>query len=308
MRVVFAGSPEVAIPTLEALVQSEHDVVGVMSQPPRPLGRKRIVTKTPVGTRASALGVEVATPTSSAEVCEALERWSADIAIVVAYGRLLGPAERAVVPQGWWNVHFSLLPRWRGAAPVPHAIAAGDTETGVTLFRIDEGLDSGPIASALNHPIAPHETTESLLAKLGAVAPDMVVKFLAAQQSNPVPLSPQKGMETLAPKPSASVGVLRWILPGQVLYNTIRAWSLEPGCFATRSDNQSQVKVISGWLAAGLAPMEPGMLLPHPEGVLVGTGGEPLVLTRVQPAGKAEMTASQWFRGLPAGVSFDASG
>lgn len=306
MRVVFAGSPAVALPTLRAIAESSHDLVGVLTQPARPVGRKRVLSETPVAALAGDWGIPVATPDSPEGVLDAVARWNPEIAIVVAYGRLLGEAERASVPGGWWNVHFSLLPRWRGAAPVPYAIAAGDTTTGITVFRIEEGLDTGMVAATVSHPIAPHDTTPTLLAKLAEAAPAAVLAMLRDAQSESLSLTAQLGEPTLAPKPSPEVGELVWSESASDLYNLVRAWGHEPGCYAIRADNDQRVKVLKAWPEADSAGLKPGALLAHPDGVLVGTGTAPLVLSRVQPAGKAEMDARDWWRGLPGGVSFRA--
>ena len=306
MRVVFAGSPAVAVPTLRILAESDHELVGVLTQPPRPVGRKRLITETPVSLVAQELGVPVATPDSAEGLVETVGRWSPDIAIVVAYGRMLRERERDSVPGGWWNVHFSLLPRWRGAAPVPHALAAGDTETGLTIFRIEEGLDTGVVARAVPHPIAPHDTTSTLLAKLANVTPTAVLGVLDDFQSGSLSTADQKGEPTYAPKPAPEVGELRWSISAEQLYNSLRAWSEEPGCFATRADNDQRVKILRAWPEADTVGPPPGDLRAHPEGVLVGTGTVPLVLERVQPAGKSDMDAGDWWRGLPDGARFRA--
>ena len=306
MRVVFAGSPAVAVPTLRALAESDHELVGVLTQPARPVGRKRLLTETPVSLVAGELGVPAATPDSAEGLVEAVGRWSPDIAIVVAYGRMLSERERDSVPGGWWNVHFSLLPRWRGAAPVPYSIAAGDTETGLTIFRIEEGLDTGVVASTVVHPIAPHDTTSTLLAKLADIAPSAVLSVLEDCQSGTLSTTDQRGEPTYAAKPSPEVGELCWGNHAEQLYNSVRAWGDEPGCFAIRADNDQRVKILGAWPVADTVGPPPGELRAHREGVLVGTGTVPLVLARVQPAGKPDMDAGDWWRGLPDEVRFRA--
>lgn len=306
MRVLFAGSPAVALPTLRAIDESSHELVGVLTQPARPVGRKRVLTETPVSILAGELGIPVATPDSPVGVTEAVSRWRPDIAIVVAYGRLLGDAERASVSGGWWNVHFSLLPRWRGAAPVPYALAAGDTATGITVFRIEEGLDTGVVAVTVEHPIAPHDTTETLLHKLAEAAPKAVLTVLQDAGSGSLSVTAQRGEPTFAPKPSPEVGELVWSESASHLYNRLRAWAQEPGCYAMRTDNNQRVKILSAWPESDAAILAPGVLRADPDGVMVGTATTPLLLSRVQPSGKPEMDAQDWWRGLPDGVSFRA--
>ncbi|MCF8548978.1 MAG: methionyl-tRNA formyltransferase [Pontimonas sp.] len=306
MRVVFAGSPEVALPTLRALSAARHTVVGVLTQPPRPVGRKQVSTPTPVALLADELGLSVATPETPDDVLLAVRDWSPDIAVVVAYGRLLGPTELSSVPHGWWNVHFSLLPKWRGAAPVPYAIAAGDDTTGVSVFRIEEGLDTGPVAHQRSCTIAPHDTAATVLSRLADLAPELVLSLLEDVDSGSLTLSAQDGDPSFAPKPSKEVGELRWSDSAENLYNQMRAWREEPGCFGIRDDTDQRVKIIHGWSDIALGGLLPGAIAAHPEGVAVGTGTTALVLAAVQPAGKSVMDARDWFRGLPPGVRFRA--
>ena len=306
MRVLFAGSPQVAVPTLRALVNSSHTVVGVLTQPPRPLGRKRVLTPTAVALAAEAAGVPVVTPRDSEGILDAVQLWKPDVALVVAYGRLLSQAELESVPEGWWNVHFSLLPRWRGAAPVPYSIAAGDTTTGMSVFRIEACLDTGPIASTTEYPIAPHDTTNTVLTKLSELAPALVLAFLDDVESQGVRANVQTGEVSLAPIPSASVGEMSWRSPVSELYNRFRAWHEEPGCYSYRTDTDQRVNILEAWPAYEHAGLEPGQILLADDGVAVGTGTTPLMLGRVQPAGKGPMSAKDWFRGLPPGVRFRA--
>lgn len=306
MRVMFAGSPEVALPTLRALHASSHTVVGVLTQPARPVGRKQVFTPTPVARVADELGIPVVTPDTSDEVLKSLSDWEPDVAIVVAYGRLLEEKELSTVPQGWWNVHFSLLPRWRGAAPVPYALAAGDDETGVSVFRIERGLDTGPVAHVRTYTIAAHDTANTVLSKLADLAPEPVLALLEDIGSGSLTLSTQQGEPSFAPKPSKSVGEIEWSSRAEDLYNQFRAWGEEPGCFAIRDDNEQRVKIISAWPDVSSGGLRPGALTPHAEGVAVGTASTAIVLASVQPAGKSVMDAKAWFRGLPPGVGFRA--
>lgn len=304
MRVLFAGSPEVALPTLRAIADSSHSLVGVITQPPRPVGRKHIPTPTPVALLAGQLGVTCVTPESEGEILAAVEEWSPDIAIVVAYGRLLGEKELARVPHGWWNVHFSLLPRWRGATPVQHALAAGDTVTGVSVFRLEQGLDTGPIASTVDYAIAPHDTSRTVLSRLSELAPSTVVALLDQAQEGTLVATPQQGEASYAPKPARELGMLNWSNDASAIYNTFRAWNEEPGCFAVRSDNEQRIKIIEGWSELDRGGLPPGALESLPDGVAVGTGVGSFILARVQPAGKAVMDAKDWYRGLPPEVAF----
>jgi len=305
MKVLFAGSPEVALPTLRALQDSGHTVVGVLTQPPAPVGRKQLLVPTAVGAFALEHGLPVRTPRSSADVLDAVKEFSPDVAIVVAYGRILDTQALESVAGGWWNVHFSLLPRWRGAAPVQFTVLAGDTETGVTLFRIVEELDAGPVTLAVAHPVNAYDTSGTLLQKLSLVAPGLVMDFL--NQGNPATASAteQIGEPTYAPKFPHHFGQLDLRMEMRELYRHFRAVTPEPGAYLIRQDNGTVVKVLSGWPDPDFHPLEPGELLKAPLGILVGTGGVPFVLERVHPAGKKPMAATDWFRGLPEGVRID---
>lgn len=303
MRVLFAGSPDAALPCLRALVEAGVQVVGVLTQPARPVGRKRVLTPTPVEFFAHEQGLAVFTPSSPEETSAALKACSPDVAIVVAYGRLLDQTALEALPQGWWNVHFSLLPRWRGAAPVAHAIVQGDRETGISLFRLEKGLDTGPIASMSRVPIAAQDTTGTLLTKLAARAPAMVLELLADLASQSVSLSEQTGEVTLAPKPVSEDGKIVWAQPWERVYQQFRAMTPEPGAYAQRSDTSDRVNILEMTPATGEAAMAPGSLRVGDEGILVGTASDPVTLRMVKPAGKNQMTAVDWFRGLPNGVT-----
>ena len=303
MRVLFAGSPDAALPCLRALVEAGVQVVGVLTQPARPVGRKKVLTPTPVEFFANEQGLAVFTPSSPEETSAALKACSPDVAIVVAYGRLLDQTALEALPQGWWNVHFSLLPRWRGAAPVAHAIVQGDRETGISLFRLEKGLDTGPIASMSRVPIAAQDTTGTLLTKLAARAPAMVLELLADLASQSVSLSEQTGDVTLAPKPLSEDGNIVWSQPWERVYQQFRAMTPEPGAYAQRSDTSDRVNILEMTPATGEAAMAPGSLRVGDEGILVGTASDPVTLRMVKPAGKNQMKTVDWFRGLPNGVT-----
>lgn len=305
MKVLFAGSPDVALPTLRALHESDHTVVGVVTQPPAPVGRKQELVPTAVGSYALEHGLALRTPDSPAELLDLVVEFSPDVAVVVAYGRILDQPSLESISGGWWNVHFSLLPRWRGAAPVQHAILAGDTETGITLFRIVPELDAGPVAAAVSHPVNPHDTAGTLLHKLSLVAPGLVLDFLNHGHPANATLTEQVGEAIYAPKLPSGFGHLDLRTEVSEVYRHFRAVTPEPGAFLRRADTGATVKVLSGWVDPDFHPLEPGELLKAPVGILVGTGSVPFVLERVHPAGKKPMAATDWFRGLPEGVRID---
>lgn len=299
MRVLFAGSPSAATPTLQALVDSAHTVVGVLTQPARLAGRRKVLVSTAVELQATALGVPVFTPESSAELVETVQALSPDLAVVVAYGRILSQEAISAVPLGWWNVHFSLLPRWRGAAPVHHALAAGDKTTGISLFRIVSELDAGPVVAVGETPIDAQETAGMLLHRLARLAPALVTEFLDGFTSRPPTEIPQSGEPSFAPKIPAGAGLLDLSWPLADVYQAFRSFTPEPGAFVVRADTGKAVKLLGVWPHPSGHKLEAGLVLHDSAGVSLGTKTTPLILRRVQPAGKSEMEAEDWFRGLP---------
>jgi methionyl-tRNA formyltransferase len=303
MRVLFAGSPQAAVPTLAALHASRHTVAGVITQPPRPFGRNKELRATPVFNYAIEQGIPVATPSRGEGLVQAAEGFTPDIAVVVAFGRILTASALEVPPRGWWNVHFSSLPELRGAAPVAHTILAGESVAGLTLFKIVEELDAGPIALSRTHPVSVHDTAGTLLSKLAAIAPDMVLDFLADPDSHH--LREQVGTATYAPKFPPGFGELDISGGLDQVYQHFRAVTPEPGAFVRRADTGGVVKILAAWGDPDYHQVSPGAVVKTSMGVLLGTGTMPLVLERVQPEGKKPMAADDWFRGLPQGVTIE---
>lgn len=302
MKVMFAGSPDVALPSLAALVGAGINVVGVVSQPAQPWGRKRELRDTAVSTWALEHSVPRETPPDADTLLKVVTQWKPDIAVVVAYGRLLSPDVLASVAGGWWNAHFSLLPLWRGAAPVPHAILAGDETTGVTLFRLDQGLDTGDIAATIPYDIAPHDTTGSVLATLGEKAAVGIVDLVKSFAEGSLITHAQQGHATFAPKPAKDFGSLDLAADAASIYRRFRAATPEPGAYVRRGDTGDRINILQMRPPAHERNPLPAGELHLDDVLLVGTGGEPLELERVQPAGKKPMNAPDWFRGVPEGV------
>jgi len=292
----------VAVPTLRALHEEGHDVCGVLSQPAKPFGRNRIVTPTPVAEYARSVQIPVYTPENSDAIKQAIEALEPDIAIVVAYGTILEQPVLDAVALGWWNVHFSLLPRWRGAAPVQHSLLAGDTQTGITVFRIVEKLDAGPVFASLTQPIAPHDTAGSLVEKLSVVAPAVVIELLSACKKGEPTVIEQVGEVTFAPKLVREQGRLDLEQSVEHVYRRFQAVTPEPGATLVRSDNQSVLKVMQCWPQREGPSLAPGSLAVREGELLVGTATSALVLGLVQPAGKRVMPGVEWFRGVSSGV------
>jgi len=293
-RIAFLGTPGAAVPTLQTLVEN-HDVAVVITQPDRPRGRSGSPSPPPVKVEALRLGLTVEQPGSADELGRALaEVGSLDLAVVVAYGRLLRPETLAVPLHGMLNVHFSLLPRWRGAAPVARALLAGDPMTGVTLIELDEGLDTGPVLTAQAIDIEPYETAGELttrLAHLGArLIGDALPAYLGGQLA-PVPQS-DEGM-TYAAKIEPSDRPLHVEGPSLEAVNRVRALSPEPG--ATLAIDEERIQVLD----ARPSEFSPGTGLwaGHIGNLVAGFGDGGVELTEIKPPGRNPMTGAAWLRG-----------
>ena len=298
LRLVVAGSPAAAVPTLTALAASEHEVVRVITRPATAQGRKRVLTPTPVALEAERLGVPVLSARRLGEIESELLPLDIDLGVIVAYGALVRPPLLSWPRLGWINLHFSLLPRWRGAAPVQHAVIAGDAETGATVFQLTEGLDEGEWYAQLTTPIGAHRTAGSLLEELsesGAALVRDVVDQLAAGSAT---ARPQDGDVTLAPKLERADAAVRWSEPAEAVHSRVRGVTPEPGAF-TQADGHV-IKILDAVIARDAALVPPGHVRRDGARVLVGTATQPLELLRVQPAGKQAMAAGDWARGLPA--------
>lgn len=298
MRLLFAGTPDVAVPTLDALVASPHDVVAVLTRADAPAGRGRKLVPSPVRVRAEELGIEVITGRPrDPEVLARLRELDLDCAAVVAYGELLRPEALEVPRIGWVNLHFSILPAWRGAAPVQRALMAGDEVTGATTFLIDEGLDTGPVLGTLTETIRPRDTSGELLERLASAgAPLMVATMdgLAGNQLGPV-AQPADGVSHAAKLTPADAQV-DWTVPALAVDRRIRACTPAPGAWTT----------LPGGERLGLGPVQPvadttdlapGEVQVSKRDVLVGTATAAVRLGDVVPVGKKKMAAADWARG-----------
>lgn len=296
MRLVFAGTPEVAVPALDALVASRHEVVGVVTRQDAPAGRGRKLTPSPVAKRAAELGIETVKPASpkDPEFQEWLRSKDADVCPVVAYGALL-PTSALEIPRfGWVNLHFSVLPRWRGAAPVQRAIMAGDATIGTTCFQIVKALDAGDVYRVAEGPMpeAPAGEVLALLAREGAQQLVDTVDAIEAGET-PVP-QPDEGV-TYAHKITVDDARLDWARPAAELLHQVRGCSPDPGAWCLL-DGQ-RFKVYDAALAADGEALAPGQVQVTKRAVLVGTGDGALELVEVQAPGKKRMRALDWARG-----------
>ncbi len=298
LRLVVAGSPAAAVPTLTTLSASDHEIVRVITRPASPQGRKRVLTSTPVAVEAARLGLSVLEARRLSDIEAELLPLNVDLGVIVAYGALVREPVLSWPRLGWINLHFSLLPRWRGAAPVQHAVIAGDTHTGATVFQLTEGLDEGDWFARLTTPVGAHRTSGSLLEELSESGAALVLSVVDQLAAGTATAHPQEGAVTLAPKLGRADAALRWSDGAESVHNRLRGVTPEPGAF-THVDGHV-IKVLEAAIARDAAPLPPGHLRREASRLLVGTATVPLELVRVQPAGKQAMTATDWARGLPA--------
>ncbi len=299
IRVAFLGNDPWSVPTLARLARTaDVDVVLVVTNPPRPAGRGSKLTATAVAdaARPLALPLEERETTRDEGFLERLRALSPDVSIVVAYGELL-PNEVLNAPRlGSVNVHFSLLPRWRGASPVQHAILAGDPVSGVTLMRMDAGLDTGPVLARRQEPIRSDDDAGSLGARLAGIGAEMVARLLPDLAASGVTSIPQEGVATFAPKLGAVDRVIDWSRPADELVRHVRAFAPDPG--ATTRFRGEDLKVVR---AAGSGPTEgrPGTIVGvDRKGVSVAAGTGTVILLEVAAAGRRRMPAADWARGV----------
>lgn len=303
MRVVFAGTPEPAAPSLRRLLDDpDFDVVAVLTRPDAPAGRGRAARRSPVGVLADEAGIPVLTPRRLADVAGELADLAPDAIPVVAYGALVPPSLLDLPAHGWINLHFSLLPAWRGAAPVQAAIAAGDDVTGASTFRIEAGLDTGPVFGTITETIRPADTAGDLLGRLADAGAELLAATLAGVAAGQVGAAPQpaEGVSH-APKIDAAAARIDWTRPAHIVDRRIRAVTPAPGAWTTLGDVRVKVGPVTVDERADLAP---GAVAVTKSQVRVGVGGGSVVLGTVQPPGKRPMAAGDWARGArPAGTT-----
>jgi methionyl-tRNA formyltransferase len=304
MRLVFAGTPRTALPSLEALLKSRHEVVAVLTRPDAPTGRGRRVEPSPVAQRAGEAGLEVLKPPSprDRDFLARLQELAPGCCPVTAYGALIPQAALDIPRHGWVNLHFSLLPAWRGAAPVPHAILHGDDITGATTFRLAAELDAGPVYGVVTEPIGDQDTAGDLLARLAESGAHLLAATLDGIESGQLqPQDQPAGGVSYAPKITPDDARVRWNVPAHMVGRQIRACTPAPGAWTVLG--QTRVKI---WpVGAGAAPgpqvaqsLGPGELWVGRPGVFAGTATRPVELGDVQPPGKRRMAAGEWARGL----------
>lgn len=310
MRLVFAGTPAVALPALDALAASRHQVIAVLTRPDAPSGRGRRVSRSPVAAWADAAGVPVLTPArlSAPEALDELARLAPDCCPVVAYGALIPKSALELPPHGWVNLHFSLLPAWRGAAPVQRAVMAGDPLIGACTFAIEQSLDTGPVYGVLTEAVQPRDTAGNLLDRLSRAGAGLLVATLDGIEAGTVQPVPQldEGV-SLAPKITVAEAQVDWHLPAFAVDRRLRGVTPAPGGWTMLRGERIKVAPVLDIDPPDGVRLAPGELLVRKRDVLVGTATHPLALSRVSAQGKKEMAAVDWARGLRlvAGEAFE---
>jgi len=299
MRLIFAGTPEVTLPSLDALAASSHEIVAVVTRPDAPAGRGRRLVRSPAGTWADERGIEVLTPQRprEPEFLQRLRELAPECVPVVAYGALVPPSALEIPKHGWVNLHFSLLPAWRGAAPVQHAVLHGDEVTGASVFELEAGMDTGPVYGTLTERIRSVDTSGDLLTRLATEGAGLLVAVLDAIEAGTARAHPQPADGvSMAPKITVDDARIRWGDPAFAVDRRIRACTPAPGAWTTLRDERLKLgrvrPIVNG------AALAPGELLVERTQVLVGTATTPVILGEVRAAGKKPMSASDWARGL----------
>ncbi|MGO4470997.1 methionyl-tRNA formyltransferase [Arthrobacter sp. M-10] len=306
MRVLFAGTPAVAVPSLDALIEAGFEIVAVLTRPDAPTGRKRILTPSPVAARAAELGIDIIHASKvDAGTTERIASYEPDVAAIVAYGGLVPQAALGVPRHGWINLHFSLLPAWRGAAPVQRSVIAGDDITGAATFLLEEGLDTGPVFGTLTETVRPEDTAGDLLERLSRSGAVLLSQTLSAVESGKAAPQPQQGDVSLAPKLTLDDGRLDWTQPALAINRRSRGVTPEPGAWTTLDGQRVKLEPVG--LRPDIRDLAPGQVRVDGKNVLVGTGSHAVQLGRIQPAGKKMMPSADWARGLatPESVEFE---
>ncbi|MCR2811910.1 methionyl-tRNA formyltransferase [Microbacterium sp. zg.Y1090] len=299
MRLVFAGTPEPAVPSLHALVAAPgHDVVGVVTRTDAPLGRKRVLTPSPVAQAAAERGIPtIKTDRLDAAATDAIGALQPELGVIVAYGGLVREPLLSLPPHGWINLHFSLLPRWRGAAPVQHALIAGDRTTGASVFQLVAELDAGDVYGEVAYDVPAGATAGELLTTLADMGAGLLVDVVDAIAAGTARAVPQVGDPTYAGKLTLADGALDWHQPARRVVDRVHGTTPEPGAHTTVDGQRLKVLGAEVVETAEVADLAPGRIGLVGRDVVVGTTDGGVRLVRVQPAGKGAMDAADWWRG-----------
>jgi methionyl-tRNA formyltransferase len=296
LRLVFAGTPAPAVPSLERLAAGQHDVVAVVTRPASPQGRKRVLTPSPVAAAAERLGIPVIEAARlDVTATERIRELEPDLGVIVAYGGLVREPLLSSPANGWINLHFSVLPAWRGAAPVQHALIAGDAVTGASVFQLVPELDAGDVFAAQSHEVGPADTAGSLLEALADEGADLLAGVVDAIADGSAVSTPQSGTPSFAPKLGIDDARLDWTATAEEVRSRFRGVTPEPGAWTTVDDQR--LKVLDLADAVDAEPLPAGRLALDGRRLLVGTATRPLELRRVQSGGRTAMAAADWWRG-----------
>ena len=298
MKLVFAGTPAPAVPSLRSLASSDHEIAVVISRPDAPLGRKRVLTPSPTAAAAHELELPfIAAARLDDSVTAQVQALEPDLGVIVAYGGLVREPLLSTPRLGWINLHFSLLPRWRGAAPVQHALIAGDELLGASVFQLVPGLDAGDVFAEVAYTVPSESTAGDALSALADIGAELLHGVVDALAAGTISARPQVGEPTLAPKLTLDDGRVRWAESAAAILNRFRGTTPEPG--AHTSIAGARLKVLAATPAAADAERLPsGIIRAVGAEVRAGTADHPIRLLRVQPAGKPAMDAGDWWRGL----------
>jgi methionyl-tRNA formyltransferase len=302
--IVFAGTPANAALTLEHLIRGGFRVVLAITRPDAPVGRRHQLTPSPVADMATKYGIEtLKTNSIDSQALNIIASSGASLGIVVAYGSLLRAPALEALELGWFNLHYSLLPKWRGAAPVQHSLLNGDLETGVTLFKIDEGMDTGPMVGQVHSAIEPDESAGHLLARLTEIGFTLLSECIPAITAGIAKMTDQTGEASSAPKLKRADALIDWNKSAKQIESLIRGCNPEPGAWTYLAGQP--FKITEARAFPDSEALNPGAVQVLDSKVLVGTSLGVLVLKTVQPASKKAMSASDWARGLTKEMSFD---
>lgn len=298
MKVVVASSSPVAIPLISALnASSTHQLLGLLTNPDKATGRGMHVVANELATWAESLGLNVQKPENNDEVKKVIENIKPEIVITIAYGRII-PLELLEVPKsGWINVHFSLLPRWRGAAPVQWAILTGDKQTGITVFKLDKGMDTGPVYLEQVTPINDNENSDELLKRLSQIGSDLAIKSLELISDGVIPKPQASNGITLAPKISKNDGKIDWQQSSNQVVNRFRALSSNPGVWSLLGE--LRIKIDALVASSFVDQIKPADIVINGERLFVGVLDGVIEILILTPAGRSQMSAAEFIRGLP---------
>ena len=304
MRLVFAGTPAAAVPTLRTLALS-HEIAAVVTRPDAALGRKRVLTPSPVAQVALELGLPIIKAARlDDEATDRISALRAELGVIVAYGGLVREPLLSLPTHGWINLHFSLLPQWRGAAPVQRALIAGDTQLGASVFQLVPALDAGDVFASRTVSVPSDANADFALDVLAHDGAGLTAEVVAGIAAGTAVARAQTGEVTVAPKLVLEDGWLDWTLPVEKIFARFRGVTPEPGAYTTVSGQRLKIRAAAPASHAASADdssvLQPGQIHATKNALLIGTATMPLAVTRVQPAGKAPMNATDWWRGVRA--------